>query len=49
MAEIEKFLDELEVKRERKTSRDRMLRQCDGFRAEWNAYQDEYADNFSAD
>jgi len=47
--EINRILDELEVRRERKTARDGMLRQFDGFREEWNAYQDEYASNFSMD
>lgn len=51
MPDIERFLDEMDKTRERRyrTDRFRLIRQFDGFREEWDEYQDEYADNFSMD
>ena len=48
---ISEFLDMLDDTRETRysTDRSRLIRQLDGFRSEWNAYQSEYAVNFSMD
>ena len=49
-SDIDTFLNLLDDTREsRYNDRSRMLRQFDGFRHEWYAYEDAYAPNFSMD
>lgn len=51
MPSVDKILDEMDRTRERRYSNDRsrMIRQLDGYRHDWYAYEDEWACNFSMD
>ena len=48
---VDRFLDKMDDTRESRYAKDRsrLIRQCDGYRHDWYAYVDEYADNFSMD
>ena len=50
-SDIDKFLDEMDKSRYKRyrLDRERLSRQFNGFRTEWNQYQNEYAENFSMD
>ena len=51
MPSVDKILDEMDRTRERRYSNDRsrLIRQLDGYRHDWYAYEDEWACNFSMD
>ena len=48
---VNRFLDRLDASREERYSNDRsrLIRQLDGYRHDWYAYEDEWACNFSMD